>query len=48
MRIYGERHAHRFGPLRLNRTGLRFSSLTLDLGFWRAVLWQAPRRQRRR
>jgi hypothetical protein len=42
MRIYGERHAHRLGPLRLNRSGLRFTSLTLDLGFWRAVLWQAP------
>jgi hypothetical protein len=46
MRIYGERHAHRLGPLRLNRSGLRFTSLTLDLGFWRAVLWQAPKRAR--
>lgn len=44
MRIYGERHAHRLGPLRLNRSGLRFTSLTLDLGFWRAVLWQAKRK----
>lgn len=44
MKIFGKRHAHYLGPLRINRTGLRFTSVTVDLGMWRGVIWQAPRR----
>jgi hypothetical protein len=44
MRIYGERRTHKFGPIRVNRAGLRPTSVTLDLGLWRVFLWKARKR----
>lgn len=47
MKIRGKRKAHAAGPLRINRTGLRLTSVTLDLGLWRGVLWQAKPKRRK-
>jgi hypothetical protein len=45
VKITGKRKAHRFGLLLVSRSGLRLTSVTLDLGLWRGVLWQAKRRR---
>lgn len=44
MRTRPKRRAYRLGPLRFNRTGLRLTSITLDLVFWNGVLWERRRR----
>lgn len=43
MKIRGKRRAHRLGPLRFNRTGLRLTSITLDLWLWSGVIWERGR-----
>lgn len=45
MRITGKRRSRRLGPLRVNSVGLRLTSVTLDLGLVRAVLWERRRRR---
>ena len=43
MRTTGRRKAYRLGPLRINRVGARFTSVTVDLGLWRGILWERRR-----
>jgi hypothetical protein len=46
MRILGRRASWNLWPLRINWSGLRPTSLTLDLILWRGVLWERKRRRR--
>jgi hypothetical protein len=43
MRIKPKRRTGRVGPLRINRSGLRITSVTIDLGLWSGVLWERKR-----
>lgn len=45
MKLKPKRRTHRAGWFRLNRVGLRPTSITVDLGLWSGVLWEAKRRQ---
>ncbi len=44
MKLKPKRRTHHLGPIRMNRAGLRLTSITVDLGLWSGVLWQAKRR----
>lgn len=45
MKLKPKRRTHHVGPLRINRVGLRPTSITVGLGpLWSGVLWQAKRR----
>lgn len=46
MKIKPKHRSHRRGPLRVNRSGLRITSVTLDLWLWSGYLYEAPRRRR--
>lgn len=44
MKIKPKRKTYRLGPLRINRSGLQLTSVTVDLGLVRGVLWERKRR----
>lgn len=43
MRIKPRRRVRKLGPLRFNITGLRLTSVTVNLGIARGVLWERKR-----
>jgi hypothetical protein len=45
MRITGKRDSWNLWPFRVNWSGLRLTSVTLDLILWRGVLWERKRRR---
>lgn len=44
MRTRGKRRTYTPGPFRIARAGLRITSVTVDLGLWHGILWEAKRR----
>ena len=44
MKIRGKRRTYKAGPIRITRSGIRLTSVTLDLGLWRGVLWERRKR----
>lgn len=46
MKIKPKHRSTRHGLIRVNRAGLRITSVTIDLWLWSGYLYQAPRRPR--
>lgn len=46
MKIYGKRRTYNLpGPISWTRVGLRPTSITLNLIFWRGVIWERKKKR---
>ena len=43
VKLRAKRHRTSFGPFRINRTGLRVTSVTMSVLAWNVVLWERKR-----
>lgn len=44
MKIRGKRRTYKLGLFNVTRSGFRPTSVTLDLGFWRGIIWERKRK----